>query len=76
VRRFRGSIRGAELTSVRQAAVEAGMSHGGVHNFITRDDLPYAMRPCTGKSAPHSRCGVQNPFGFESRHLLCSHATT
>src|SRR5215213_8064497 len=30
-----------EETSVRQAAAEVGMSHGGVHNFITRDDLPY-----------------------------------
>jgi hypothetical protein len=33
--------RRAEETSVRQAAAEVGMSHGGVHNFITRDELPY-----------------------------------
>lgn len=33
--------RRVEQTSVRQAAVEAGMSHGGVHNFITGTELPY-----------------------------------
>lgn len=33
--------RRAQETSVRQAAAEVGMSHGGVHNFITRNDLPY-----------------------------------
>lgn len=33
--------RRVEETSVRQAAAEVGMSHGGVHNFITRDDRPY-----------------------------------
>lgn len=33
--------RRVEQTSVRQAATEAGMSHGGVHNFITGTELPY-----------------------------------
>ena len=33
--------RRTEETSVRQVAAEAGMSHGGVHNFVTRGDSPY-----------------------------------
>jgi predicted ATPase with chaperone activity len=33
--------RRVEQTSVRQAAIEAGMSHGGVHNFVTTNEMPY-----------------------------------
>jgi hypothetical protein len=33
--------RRVEQTSVRQAATEAGMSHGGVNNFVTSSELPY-----------------------------------
>ena len=33
--------RRVEQTSVRQAAIEAGMSHGGVHNFVTTNEVPY-----------------------------------
>jgi hypothetical protein len=33
--------RRVEQTSVRQAAAEAGMSHGGVYNFVTKNEVSY-----------------------------------
>ncbi|HEX8907089.1 MAG TPA: hypothetical protein VF771_19720 [Longimicrobiaceae bacterium] len=33
--------RHVEKTSVRQVAEEVGMSHGGVHNFVYRNVMPY-----------------------------------
>ena len=33
--------RRVEQTSVRQTALEVGVSHGGIHNLVTRREVPY-----------------------------------